>query len=166
MPCGAFNFNFCKNITTSQNYLTFPRVNHFSNKCSSTISIRSQHWIWCWEDKKNSWRGGGIYYGWCHSSEAWRCKNQAPVLEGLMKSSKNWAIIKRLLQYADIRPKSDTTSSSNYWYKSNKPSTTVSLKKSCSNFWFAWDCSLLLIPKSLSLAACLFLWPFFKCIKF
>ena len=78
-------------------------------------------------EQKKLLEGGGIYYGWCHSSEAWRCKNQAPVLEGLMKSSKNWAIIKRLLQYADIRPKSDTTSSSNYWYKSNKPSTAVSL---------------------------------------
>ena len=35
MPYGAFNFNFEKNITTLQNYLSFARVSHFSNECSS-----------------------------------------------------------------------------------------------------------------------------------
>ena len=30
LPCGAFNFNFCKkNITIPQNYLSFPRGKSF-----------------------------------------------------------------------------------------------------------------------------------------
>ena len=132
----------------------FQGVSNFSNKYSSTISIRSQHWVWGWKDKKIPGRGGN-YYGWCHSSDAWRCKNQSSVLESLMKSRKNWAIIKKLLKYADIRPRSDTTSSSNYWYKSNKPSTTVSFKKKLLEFLVCMRL-FIAIDSEISVTGCLF----------
>ena len=70
MPCGAFNFNFYKkNFTNSQNYLSFPRVIHFSNKFSSTVYTKSvldlvgQFFLkWCWgtclNGRQKNFRGG------------------------------------------------------------------------------------------------------------
>ena len=52
MPCGAFNFNFYKkNFTNSQNYLSFPRVIHFSNKFQGRVGRESTMgdagwWMW------------------------------------------------------------------------------------------------------------------------